>query len=98
MDAHAYLFVVAVGSAGVGLWLAVRLQRFGPKTAGTAGLCFLFAWLLPGLAGPLLVAALVHLPVGLALLATVFPVLVASFALTAWTLQYLASRVGHTIR
>jgi hypothetical protein len=84
MDPHAYLMALAIGSALVGLWVTVRLERATPKTGKGAGLCFLAAWIVAGLAGPLSGAALLYLPVGLALLATVFPVLAATFALTAF--------------
>jgi hypothetical protein len=98
MDPHVYVVAVAVGSALVGLWLAVRLNRFAPTSARAAGLCFVLAWLCPGLPGPLLVAALLHLPAGLAILATVFPVFVVTFALVAWVLRYLGGLLGHAAR
>lgn len=98
MNAHAYLMLVAVGSALVGLWLALRLERFTPKSGKAAGLCMLVAWLLPGVIRPLFPAALLHLPVGFAILAAVFPVLVTMFVLTAWTLRYFAGLLGHTAR
>jgi hypothetical protein len=94
MDAHAYLLFVAVGSALVGLWIAVRLARATPKTVKGAGLCVLVAWLLPGVARPLFVAALSRLPASAAILAAVFPVLVAMFALTAFALRYFVGLLG----
>jgi hypothetical protein len=98
MDAQTDVGAVAVGSALVGLWLAVRLQRFAPAGARGAGLCFVLAWLSTGFAGPLFAAALLHLPAGLAVLATVFPVLVVTFALAAWVLRYLIGLLAHTVR
>jgi hypothetical protein len=98
MDAHAYLLLVAVGSALVGLWIAVRLERATPKTAKGAGLCILAAWLLPGVLAPLFVVALSHLPASLAILAAVFPVLVGTFALTAFALRYFVGLLGSAAR
>jgi hypothetical protein len=98
MDAHAYVGIVAAGSALVGLWVAVRLERFAPTTAKGAGLCFLLAWLCPGLIGPLFLTALLHMPVGLAILSTLFPVLVVTFTLAALALRYFAGLIGHTAR
>jgi hypothetical protein len=46
----------------------------------------------------LFAAALLHLPAGLAVLATVFPVLVVTFALAAWVLRYLIGLLAHTVR
>jgi hypothetical protein len=98
MDPHAYAVAVVVGSALVGLWLAVRLQRFAPTNARSAGLCFVVVWLCPALAGPLLVAALLHLPVGLAVLVTVFPVFAVTFGLAGLLLRYLVGLIGHAAR
>lgn len=95
MSAQTYLMVVVAGSASVGLWIVARLPRLGPATVRGAALCFLLAWLLPGLAAPLFAGALARLPAGPALLATVFPLLVATFALIAWALRYVVGRLGH---
>ena len=67
------MFVVA-GSALVGLWLVARLPKVGPTTTRGAALCFVLAWAVPGLAPPLLAVALLHLPAGPAVLATVFTI------------------------
>src|SRR4051794_5363236 len=94
MDAHAYLLLVALGSALVGMWIAVRLEWATPKTARGAGLCVVAAWLLPGVVGPLFIAALSRMPATLAILVAVFPVLVVMFALTAFALRYFVGLLG----
>jgi hypothetical protein len=99
VGAHAYLVFVVAGGALVGLWIVARLPKAGPTTTRGAALCFLFAWLLPGLAVPLLNAALPHLPAGPAVLVTVFPVLVATFAAIGLALRYVVGLLsGHTAR
>jgi hypothetical protein len=98
MNAHAYLMLVAAGSAAVGLWITVRLERLTPKTGRGAGVCVLAAWLVPGVMRSLFATALLHLPVGLAILVTIFPLLVVTFALTAWALRYFVGLLGHTAR
>jgi len=90
--------LVAVGSALTGLWLVVRFERLTPKTGRGAALCFALAWALPGLAEPLLAPAMRHLPVGLAVLVAVFPVLAATFAVIALGLRYLVVAAGHALR
>ena len=96
---HAYLMFVVAGGALVGLWIVARLPKAGPTTTRGAALCFLFAWFLPGLAVPLLNAALPYVPAGPALLVTVFPVLVATFAAVGLALRYVVGLVGgHTTR
>jgi len=96
---HAYLIVVVLGAGLVGLWIVARLPKVGPTTTRGAALCFLFAWLLLELAAPLLAGALLHLPAGPAVLATVFPVLAATFALIGLALRYVVGLLGgHTAR
>lgn len=92
------MFVVA-GGALIGLWIVTRLRKVGPTTTRGAAMCFVLAWLLPGLAPPLLTAALPYLPAGPAVLATVFPVLVATFAVIGIALRYVVGLLGgHTAR
>jgi hypothetical protein len=87
------MFVVA-GSALIGLWIVARLPKLGPTTTRGAAFCFVLAWLVPSLAVPLLTAALSYLPAGLAVLATVFPLLVATFALVGFALRYVVGLLG----
>ena len=99
MGLHAYLMVVVAGAALVGLWIVARLPKAGPTTTRGAALCFALAWVLPGLAPPLLTAALPHLPAGPAVLLTVFPVLGATFAVIGLGLRYVVGLLGgHTAR
>jgi hypothetical protein len=92
------LVAVLVGSALMGLWLAVRLERLTPRSGRTAACCLALAWLVPGLAMPILHFALAHLPPGLAVLSSVFPIFVATFALTALGLRYLVELAGSATR
>jgi hypothetical protein len=98
MDPHAFVMALALGGALLGLWLSVRFERVAPKTGKGAGLCFVAAWFVSGLAGPLAANALLYLPAGLALLVSVLPVLAVTFALTAWVLRYFVGLLGHATR
>jgi hypothetical protein len=83
VDANVFLFVVALGSALVGLWLVARLPWLAPRSLLGAAACFALAWILPGLADQLLDLALARFSVGLAIMLAVFPALTATFALVA---------------
>ena len=99
MGLHAYLLVVVAAAGLVGLWIVAHLPKVGPTTTRGAALCFVLAWAIPGLAPPLLAVALLHLPAGPAVLATVFPVLAATFALIGLALRYVVGLLGgHTAR
>jgi hypothetical protein len=98
MSSTAYLVAVAVGSASIGLWLVARFGRLTPKSALGAASCFALAWAAPGLVPALLARAMAGLPDSLAVLAVVFPVLVATFALIGFGLRYLVGAAGHAIR
>lgn len=97
MSPAGFAYVVAVAGAAVGIWLYARL-RLQPKSGRAALGCFAAAWFVTTLAPPALAAALTHLPVGPAVLLTVFPVLTASFLLTAAALSYLVGLAGHATR
>jgi hypothetical protein len=88
VDANVFLFVVACGSALVGLWLLTRFPWLAPRTLLGAALCFAAAWFLPATADTLLQEALGRMSVGLAILVAVFPPLTATFALIAAGLSY----------
>ena len=98
MSPALFLVAVFVGSSLIGLWLAVRLERFTPKSGYGATACFALAWLIPGASLPLVGAALAVLPVGMALLVTAFPTFVATFALIGFGLRWLAGLLGHAAR
>lgn len=99
MDANAYLAVVAVASALVGLWLSVKIPSLVPRSLLGAALCFAAAWIVPGFAGPLLNAAMTHMAIGPAILVAVFPPLTATFMLIAVGLRYVVARLtDHAIR
>ena len=98
VDVDVYLAVVAVGSALVGLWLVVRLPSLAPRSLLGAGFCFAAAWVVPGLAVPLLTFAISRLPIGTAILVSVFPALSATFALLAAGLRYLVGLTDHAVR
>jgi hypothetical protein len=95
---HAYLIAVTIGAAFLGLWLSVRLARFAPRRGFAAAACLALGWFVPRFGVPLLTAALARLPVGLAILTSIFPVFVLTFALIAFGLRYLASLAGHAVR
>lgn len=98
MDANAFLAVVAIASALVGLWLVVKVP-LAPRSLLGAVLCFAAAWIVPGFAGPLLNAALTHMATGLAILVAVFPPLTATFMLIAAGLRYVIGRLtDHAVR
>lgn len=97
MTPQAFVLVVAFAGGVLGLWLAVRLD-VAAATSRHALVLFALAWLLPGLAAPLVTLADAHLRVGLAILATVLPVLTATFLCTAACLRYLIDRLGHAAR
>jgi hypothetical protein len=94
MSGQLYLTCVVAGSGWVGLWLCVRLRLAAKRALSAAG-CFAAAWVIPGLAGPLLHFWLGRAPLGLAILAAVFPVLTATFACACAGLRYLVDRLGH---
>jgi hypothetical protein len=98
VDANAYLTVVAVASALIGLWLVVRLPSLAPRSLLGAGVCLASAWVVPGLAVPLLSLASARLPIGTAILVSVFPVLTATFALIAAGLRYVVGLTDHAVR
>jgi hypothetical protein len=98
MDPHAYLAVVTVGAALMGLWLATRLAVVAPRGAVGAAACFALAWFTPKFCPPLLMAMAGRLPLGLAILCSIFPVLALSFALAACGLRYLVGLAGRAIR
>lgn len=95
MSPFTYLTVVTTGSAGVGLWLLVRLPRLAPKSARAALFCFVAAWAVPNLALPFLDLTAQRMPLKLALFVSVFPTLTAFFALTAGVFRYLIDLLGH---
>ena len=99
MTASAYLVVVAVASALVGLWSIAKVPSLAPRSLLGAALCFAAAWIVPGFAGPLLNAALTHMATGLAILVAVFPPLTAPFMLIAAGLRYVIGRLtDHAVR
>lgn len=98
MNTGVYIVAVFVGSGLMGLWLAVRFDRLTPRSGRSAACCLALAWLVPGLAMPILDFALARLSLGLAILASVFPIFVATFALTAFGLRYLAELAGGATR
>jgi hypothetical protein len=98
MSPQAYLALVVLGAAGIGVWLAVRFARFTPRRGWTAAACFAVAWLATAVAAPLELAAADHLPVGQALFVSIFPAFVATFALIAFGLRYVVSLLGHAAR
>ncbi len=98
MDATGLLVAVAIGSALVGLWLIARLPSLTPRSLLGAAVCFGAAWVVPGLAVPLLDAAMPRLAVGPAILVAVFPPLTATFMLFGAGLRYLVGLTDHAIR
>jgi hypothetical protein len=94
VDADVFLLVVALGSALVGLWLIARHPWLAPQSLLGAAACFAAAWVLPGLAEPLLKLALTRFGVGLAIVLTVFPALTATFALIAAGLCFVFGLSG----
>jgi len=98
VSASGYLFVVALASASVGLWLVVKLPSLAPRTLRGALVCFAAAWVVPALAEPLLRAALARFAIGPAILLAVFPTLTATFMLIAAGLRYVAGLTDHAIR
>jgi len=98
MDPHAYLVAVLIGAALMGLWLSNRFAVVAPRGAVGAAACFALAWLVPRFGPPLLVATESKLPLGLAILCSIFPVLALSFALAACGLRYLVGLAGRAIR
>jgi hypothetical protein len=97
MSGSTYAVTVVVASALLGLWLAVRFDTKA-TTARGAFLCFAGAWMLPGLAAPLLYAAVAHVPPAFAVLLTVLPVLTGTFVLAAAAMRYLAGLMGEATR
>jgi hypothetical protein len=89
---------VAVGSELVGLWVTAKAPSLAPRTLLGAGACFASAWVVPGLAVPLLSAAMLRLPVGFAILAAVFPPLTVTFMLIGAGLRYLVGLTDHAVR
>ena len=98
MYANAYLLVVAIASAVVGVWLIVRVPSLAPRSMLGAAACFGAAWIVPGFAVPLLNAAVMHMSIGLAILVAVFPTLTATFVLVAAGLRYAVGLTDHAIR
>lgn len=98
MHANVYLAVVAVASALVGLWLIVKFPSLAPRSMLGAVVCFGAASFVPGLAVPLLDAAMMHMAIGLAILVAVFPTLTATFMLIAAGLRYVVGLTDHAIR
>ena len=98
MHANAYLLVVAVASALVALWLIVRVPSLAPRSLLGAAVCFAAAWIVPGVAVPLLHAAVMHMAIGLAILVAVFPTLTATFVLVGAGLRYAIGLTDHAIR
>jgi hypothetical protein len=98
VDVTAYLVVVAMGSALVGLWAVAKLPALAPRSLLGAAVCFGAAWVVPGLAVPLLDMAMTHLATGLAILVAVFPLLTATFMLIGAGLRYLVGLTDHAIR
>ncbi len=98
MHANVYLLVVAIASALVGLWLIVRVPSLAPRSMLGAAVCFGAAWIVPGFAVPLLNAAVMHMSIGLAILAAVFPTLPTTFVLVAGGPRYAVGRTDHAIR
>jgi hypothetical protein len=98
MDPHAYLVAVLVGAALTGLWLSTRFAVVAPRGVLGAAACFALAWITPKLGPPLLIAMEDRLPLGLAILCSIFPVLALSFALAACALRYLVGLAGRAIR
>ena len=98
VDVTAYLVVVAMGSALVGLWLIARVPRLAPRSLLGAVVCFGAAWVVPGFAVPLLKAAMVHMAIGPAILVAVFPAMTVTFMLIAAGLRYLVGLTDHAIR
>jgi len=98
VSAGAFLAVVAIASALVGLWLIVKVPSLAPRSLLGAGVCFGSALIVPGLAVPLLSATIARLAVGPAILVAVFPLLTATFVLIAAGLRYLAGLTDHAIR
>jgi len=98
VDATLFLVLVAIGSALVGLWLLARLPSLAPKSLLGAAVCFGSAWIVPGLAVPLLAAAMLRLPIGFAILVAVFPLLTATFMLVGAGLRYLVGLTDHATR
>jgi hypothetical protein len=98
MDPHADLVAVLVGAAFMGLWLSTRFAVVAPRSAVGAAACLVLAWFIPRLGPPLLMATATRLPLGIAILCSIFPVLVLSFALAACGLRYLVGLAGRAIR
>jgi hypothetical protein len=98
VHANAYLLVVAVASALVALWLIVRVPSLAPRSLLGAAVCFGAAWIVPGFAVPLLNTAVMHMPLGLAILVAIFPTLTATFVLVAAGLRYAVGLTDHAIR
>jgi hypothetical protein len=93
-----YLAAVAIASMLVGLWLVVRLPSLAPRSLLGAACCFAAAWIVPGFAVPLLNAAMLRLPLGLAILVAVFPLLTATAALVGAGLRCVVGLTDHAIR
>jgi hypothetical protein len=98
VSTSAYLAVVAAASALVGLWLIVKLPSLAPRTLLGALVCFAAAWIVPGIAEPLLRAAMARMATGPAILVAVFPPLTATFMLIAAGLRYVVGLSDHAVR
>ena len=98
MNPAVFLVAVLIAAASIGLWLSLRLPRLIPRSGYGAVGCFALAWLIPGISMPLVTFAIGRMPVGTAILLTVFPAFLATFTLTALGLRYLAGLAGHAIR
>jgi hypothetical protein len=98
MDPHAYLVAVLIGSALTGLWLSAHFAMVAPRRVVGAAACFALAWFTPKFGPPLLIAMEGRLPLGLAILCSIFPVLTLSFAFAAGGMRYLVGLAGRAIR
>jgi hypothetical protein len=95
---HAYLVVVTIGSALVGLWVVVKLPALAPRSLLGAAVCFGSAWIVPGLGEPLLGATMARMALGPAILVALFPPLAATFVLVGAGLRYVVGLTNHAIR
>jgi hypothetical protein len=82
--------ILLIGSALTGLWVAVRLARFTPRSLYGAGALLLSTTLFALLTPSLLPIAFSRLPSVAAAMLGAYPLLVALFAAGALLLRYFA--------
>lgn len=100
MTIETFSTFLLIGSALIGLWLAVRLSRLTPKSlVGASGLLVATMVFATAVAPALVRLAVAGLPFAAAAMLGAFPALVAIFAANALVLRYfVAAAVGRRNR